>query len=883
MPVDYCAVGGVVGLALMILCCSAAGEPTEKTRYGASALRIECRPDPLQFRDNADLAKMERGFAEAGVQARWMAVVDPLGSPVYASRFIPTNIDKLDEREAALKQWVDAIHKQGMAAVSWYPLILSKSGKAAHPEWEQVAIIENPPGIHRESNCCFNTGYGDALIEFCNEAIDKFNLDGIWFDGSAWTQIWDRPIGLTCACSGCKALFKKQTGLDIPSKVDWNDATFRRWVAWRFDSFSDYIGRLAAGIRQKHPNAAVVINHYHRPIIPWQSAIPLNPYSADIISGSEASGEGADLVSRLCRAYGRTQSEVWMPFQYGPDPDTNSQTDQDIHHALTCITAGAMPSYGMGVDAENAPPTARHVAPLIAALKPYVSHESLKHAAVHVSQQSETFWFGRSTRGRDWSPEPYWQCIQGWTQGLGEAHVPPDVVYDKQLTDDYLKDYKVLFMPLSLALSDEQCATIVRFVEHGGTVLLGPAAGELDEWGEKRKSNPLGKALRFRFDRVPQSDGTGTAVITFKDGAALRGRRTVTPFYSGAAFEDAAWKPIAGADRPGMSTAVARREFGKGTVVLLAADLAAASGWGEPVAGGDTSIAVTDETAHAGKHSLKFVDGPKAPHEFCPDLEIKYPLIQRPDAAEIHLACALRVDGGAVPHIEMRGWPKDTGPSLRIDTDGKLWAADKSLCDVPRGKWFGLSIDARLTADQTYDITVTIPGTDPQAFTRLPYPTSFTGSDWMVIYGDGPRTGTFYVDDFTLGWSPGGREAVVSNVIQDDFEDTPVGATVPESIIPNAIGSIVDLSQQPVKLDAPAYIRMGVFRGVGSEIIVHLHNTAGSRTKPASGKPLTLTVPPSVRSARLALSGKELKVVRTSGRAVIEVPPIALHEVIVLQ
>lgn len=883
--VDHCTATLIVGLALMLVCSSALGTPVEKTKYGAAGLRVECRPDPLHFRDNPDTARMEKAFGEAGVQARWVSVVDPLGSPVYASSFIPTSLDKLDEREKAMKMWVNEIHKQGMAAMSWYPLILCKSGKAARPDWEQVPIVPNPPGVHRESNCCFNTGYGDALIGFCSEAIDKFGLDGIWFDGSAWTQIWDRPVGLTCACSACKALFRKQTGLDIPTKIDWNDAVFRKWVAWRFESFSDYIRRLAAGIRKRHPNAAVVINHYHRPGIPWHSAIPLNPYDADIISGSEASGErGADLVSRLCRAYGRAQSEVWMPFEFGPDPDTSPKTDLSIHHALTCITAGAMPSYGMGVDAENAPATARRVAAIINSLKPYVSHRSLKYAAIHVSQQTETFWFGRSPRGQDWAPEPYWQCITGWMQGLMETHIPPDVVYDKQLTDNYLKDYKLLFMPLSFALSDEQCGVIERFARRGGTVVLGPAAGELDEWGEKRSANPLGRALGFAFDKVPQSNGTGAALITLR-GAAVGCKRTVTPFFSVPDLGDRAWERLAEGEYPGMSApAIARRRLGGGSVVLIGADLAGSAGWGTPVVGGDTSIAVTDETAFSGTHSLKFVDGPKADQEFYPDLEIKYPPTRAPEAAELILSCALRAESGAVPRIEMRAWPDHIGPSLKLDQDGKLWAVGKPLCDIPRGQWFRLKLLARLTGDKTFDVTVSIPGRSDQVFAGLAYPSAtFEGSDWMVIYGDGPRTGAFYVDDLVLDWTAPGPKPARMGILRDDFEDTPVGDTVPRNPIPGVVNSIVDAAAQPVSLLGPGSIRMGVFRGFGSDIIVHLHNTAGSRTRPASGDSMTLKAPGVVRSAKLVLSGKELAVTRSGGRSLIEVPPVALHEVVLLK
>ena len=97
------------------------------------------------------------------------------------------------------------------------------------------------------------------------------------------------------------------------------------------------------------------------------------------------------------------------------------------------------------------------------------------------------------------------------------------------------------------------------------------------------------------------------------------------------------------------------------------------------------------------------------------------------------------------------------------------------------------------------------------------------------------------------------------------------------------LGSMIDAGEQPVRLDGPPEVRMGVFRRGEGEIVVHLHNTVGSRSKPASGKPVTLTAPASVRSAVLALSGKPLAVVRTGTGVAVEVPPVALHEVVLLK
>lgn len=61
--------------------------------------------------------------------------------------------------------------------------------------------------------------------------------------------------------------FKSKSVYDLPTKANWDDPSFRRWVAWRYDTFSSFIGRLASGIRKPHPNAAVAIKALAKVVI----------------------------------------------------------------------------------------------------------------------------------------------------------------------------------------------------------------------------------------------------------------------------------------------------------------------------------------------------------------------------------------------------------------------------------------------------------------------------------------------------------------------------------------------------------------------------------------------------------------------------------------
>jgi len=883
-----CCVVVLVSTACVLLACAAGAVPMGETRYGASGLRLEIRPEPLWFAESGTtFEQLEGALGANGTGARWVGVVDALGSPEFDSKFIESIKPDLDKREAALKAWVAEIHEHGMAAMSWYPLILSESGWKNHPEWRQKFIIDNPPGKHQELGCCINTGYGQALIDFCNEAIDRIGLDGIWFDGSAFTQIWDRPIGLSCVCEECNLLFKKNTGLEAPTKVDWDDPTFRRWVAWRYEMFGGYIGRLAAGIRRKHPNAAVAINHYHRPGIPWQGAIPLNPYSADIISGSEANGEATvDLTMRLCRAYGRPECEVWRTFDVGEHPGSALQTDELIHHALTCITAGGMPSYGTGPNTTTVPATAKLVSASIDALRPYVGGQSVPYAAMHVSQQSETFYFSREPKGVGWATEPYWKSILGWTSGLMEGHIAPDYVYDKLFTPKNLSKYKVLLMPMSQALSEEQCRTALDFAERGGTLVLGIGAGAMDEWGEKRPANPLEKELGFAFGAVPSP---AASEATFVDLSDLDGEHigAFAALYSPLRLTDKAWQTLynAGSYRE-KDPAVAVRQFGRGKVIALGVDLGGAGVAAfQAVTGGDTSMEVVEKIASGRRlHSLKFTDGPNAPQSFYPDMEMRFEPTGAPNAATIRMSFSIRLEEGAQVGIEMRKTGTMLGPYISVGRDGKIWSKDKALGDIIYDKWMQIAIVCRLAGEnRTFDVEFSSVFGSMMIYDRLPYKDAdFDGCDWAVIFGEGTQPASFYLDNLKIESISAGPEPKVTTILADDFEATPVGSVTPMSPVRFLAGELLKLAPAPIELDAPDHIRFGAFTRTPGETTILLHNlNATRRTKP--GDPVTLRTRFPVTSATLALSGKQLEVTKSGDVWEVKVPGVGIGEVVVVR
>lgn len=436
----------------------------------------------------------EQTLAKHGVQARWVGVYDH-GGPRFRSAFIPISARIKGDLTAKLNRQIDLIHKAGMTAITWCSPFYGESAWKAHRSWRIVHMDRRDPGA--KASCCINSPYGDALIGMSLEFFQKFDLDGVFFDG-AWFGGATRPTP-ACVCVHCQKKFKSETGYSLPKVVDFKSPAFRAWVHWRFTMLAAYLKKLVDSIHAQYPDKVITINHYHRyDPKAWHTACPLDTYDCSIVTGTEAMMhmDHASLSSKMAVAYGRPV-DVWTPlsrWRIGKKWQLHEPAAL-MHHAACCLSFGAIPSFGYetGVP-EGSVPASVHsflkpMADFLRKRARYVNLPSANPIALHLSQQTETFYFGRRTgdKGFGW----YWESLFGWDQLLNETGLGTDVIFDSHLTAERLARYKVVVLPLSLAISTPQAQALREYVAGGGTLILGPWAGRLDAEGEAASPPPL--------------------------------------------------------------------------------------------------------------------------------------------------------------------------------------------------------------------------------------------------------------------------------------------------------------------------------------------------------------------------------------------------------
>jgi parallel beta-helix repeat protein len=163
------------------------------------------------------------------------------------------------------------------------------------------------------------------------------------------------------------------------------------------------------------------------------------------------------------------------------------------------------------------------------------------------------------------------------------------------------------------------------------------------------------------------------------------------------------------------------------------------------------SIRVTDETAATGKQSVKFTDAPGLAQVWQPHMYY-LPSFSR---GVMHFAVDVRLEPGAIVWIEWRDSanPYRVGPSVRINEDGALVAAGRTLLTVPLSRWVHLDIDCGLGKDSTgtYRLSITLPEGAERTFDDLPFGSpDFKRLQWLGFISLANDKAVFYIDNVQL-------------------------------------------------------------------------------------------------------------------------------------
>ena len=477
--------------------------------YEKRVCRIECYPSCVRPDESYVGPSVEEWvdfIDEVGVEVQVVDGEINRGTPRFRSKMIPPHANVDNDR---LPRFLELAHQRGILILSYYPVIYTKPLKPLHPEWLMQFLDNGRPEIENLGWFCFNSPYRDWLPEYLIEWLDNLDIDGFYFDDTNYGSHEARPFSPSCCCGYCEKLFREETGLELPRKVDFDSLDFRHFVNWRYEKMKDFMHHLFRRIRAKYPDVILDMNSYIRPTADWTDGHPLNSFHLEDVGGyffveTFRSLREPNFTAKVLRSTGtpfglfRNVTQSLQEFGGAPYPETFSPAIA----GLAAIANGGAPC-GNPFDG----PTILHkdtVKSVFSEFKKrvdYIKGDTVKYVALHYSQQNRDFRPSELPKnmGQAYFHEIGQKDAYGAYEILNRSHLLFDFVLDERLNDETLSQYRLLFLSNSACLSDEQCETIRRFVYEGGTLIATHETSLLDEFGRERGKFALSDVLGVEY------------------------------------------------------------------------------------------------------------------------------------------------------------------------------------------------------------------------------------------------------------------------------------------------------------------------------------------------------------------------------------------------
>ncbi len=189
---------------------------------------------------------------------------------IYANSHVghcywPTKIGRVHGNMPEGRDWfgeiVNLAHKSGMDAIAYYTVYFVNDEYEMHPEWRMrdangkssreegcVSVMGPRYGLV----CPNNEEYRKYVDKHVAELIESYKLEGLFYDMNFWPMV--------CYCDSCRKRYKKETGKEIPTVVDYNDPEWLEFQVKREAWLVDVAEYLWKTIKSRKPEMTIEHN-----------------------------------------------------------------------------------------------------------------------------------------------------------------------------------------------------------------------------------------------------------------------------------------------------------------------------------------------------------------------------------------------------------------------------------------------------------------------------------------------------------------------------------------------------------------------------------------------------------------------------------------------
>jgi len=385
---------------------------------------------------------------------------DCKGHPGYAG--YPTRVGTPSPGIVAdsLEIWRKATRKRGVALYVHYSGVWDSVAIENHPGW---ARVDHEGKRDPNATSTFGPYCDELLIPQLKEAIDIYDLDGVWVDGDCWATKPDY-------CPAAREAFEAATGLEeLPAKP--GEPGWDEFMELCRDRFRKQVEKYVGALHEHRSGFQVASNWMYSTLAPEPATIPL-----DFISGDFSPVDSVN-TARIEARYMSSNGLPWDLMAWGnnrgkdcgPSAKSAAQLKQEASVVL---------SQGGGFQVYYNPTRAGWIDDWMIRIMSDVSRfcrarREFSHRTETVPQVALLLSREDLYRGSDRLFGPWGEAlapVNGMLHLLLELHLSVDVLAEHQI-GERLDDYPLLVLPECRHISEGLRSRLPDYAESGGTVL----------------------------------------------------------------------------------------------------------------------------------------------------------------------------------------------------------------------------------------------------------------------------------------------------------------------------------------------------------------------------------------------------------------------------
>jgi hypothetical protein len=387
----------------------------------------------------------------------------------------------------------------------------------AHPDWFAINAAGKPYKAADLYITCVNSPYYNQHIPaILTEIATLYHPDG--FTDNSWSGLGRESI---CYCENCKKSFREKTGKEIPLMKNWDDQVYREWIKWNYNrrieiwELNNRITKAAGGrdCIWSGMNGGTISGQSgsfrdFKEICKRADIIMLDSQARNDTNGFQQNSDTGKLIHGML-GWDKLIPESMAMYQAGkPTFRVAAKPVPEAHMWMIEGIAGGIQPWWHYVGASHEDRRIYNTAgPVFRWHKVneefLVNRNPIATIGVVWSQENTDFY------GRDEADLMVDMPYRGITQALIRARIPYIPVHADHI-DREATNLSLLVLPNVGVLTNDQEASIRRFVKGGGGLIATGETSLYNEWGDRRSDYALADLLGAHRENLKKANSGST-------------------------------------------------------------------------------------------------------------------------------------------------------------------------------------------------------------------------------------------------------------------------------------------------------------------------------------------------------------------------------------